>query len=742
MKNKYYILILIIFLSINSLYAADYYPELGIDPFYSSLNPTYINQDETQVNESTLINLFKKKTFFKKKKVEVKEENKETDNSLNIEQDNEIKNEQLTEIKNDKNPDLQTLNNEIRKETKDKNIVDVHQETFVSPQKKSLTKIELEKELRKEEREKEKQKRAIEKQNQKSLKEKLSFFKNKKTEQKEQEIIKEPDMEFSADYMEYYPDRYELEAIGNAKVNFKAQNTILTANKIVFNYDRNILKATENVFLISNDSQTEGDFIRLDLNKPNGWIENPVTTTPDIKISAKEAFVYSDKIEEYDGVAKILKDEVISFGARSFAAYVDQSNLFTQKQNKLSDSSKGIYKLKASTIEIDAQQDHEIITVKNADLYMKNRKIAAIPSFKIVTNKQHASVETNLPEFGSQSMLGMHIGPAVVLNVPGGSTLKLAPILTYSKDKLGIGGIARFRNQSNMTEIAYGSSRDQFVIRGKQKLAPGLALDYSRFTNQNEWFLGYRMPKYSTQLTYSRSDYVKDLKLHFSQLYSAGLFVDNLPNKDLSDIEGRLRWMTQTYKPLFKYTNEEGDVGINAGLIAQTAATTYTTGDTTGIVRFGPSLSTKVGPWNQSFMYYQTAIAGQSPFEFDRYRYGRSNVVLIESIKVCKYLTVGYLASLALNRDNRNDDLFQENRVLVSIGPEYAKLTIGYDSIRRNTMFVLSMLVGTQDSDISFKKSVIKNPEKIGKEKKEQKTHKKKSYKKYLKEAPKPEDFH
>ena len=40
---------------------------------------------------------------------------------------------------------------------------------------------------------------------------------------------------------------------------------------------------------------------------------------------------------------------------------------------------------------------------------------------KIVTNKQHASVETNLPEFGSLNQLGMHLGPSVLLNIPGGS---------------------------------------------------------------------------------------------------------------------------------------------------------------------------------------------------------------------------------------------------------------------------------------------------------------------------------
>ena len=105
------------------------------------------------------------------------------------------------------------------------------------------------------------------------------------------------------------------------------------------------------------------------------------------------------------------------------------------------------------------------------------------------------------------------------------------------------------------------------------------------------------------------------------------------------------------------------------------------------------------------------------PFDFDRYRYGKSNIILIESLKVSKYLSLGYLASIAMNREVSSDDAFQENRFLVTIGPEYAKVTIGYDAFRRNTMFLFSMLVGTKDTDIEFKRSVIKNPNKFGKDK-------------------------
>ena len=132
----------------------------------------------------------------------------------------------------------------------------------------------------------------------------------------------------------------------------------------------------------------------------------------------------------------------------------------------------------------------------------------------------------------------------------------------------------------------------------------------------------------------------------------------------------------------------------------------------------------------------QTAGAGQTPFDFDRYRYGRNNITIVESLRVCKYLSLGYLASIAMNRDVKSDDLFQENRFLVSVGPDYARLTVGYDALRQNTMFFISMLVGTKDSDIKFKKSILNNPENFGKKNKTKKT-KKKNYKKYLKDKEK-----
>ena len=730
--NKKHLISLFILLSLTSgvSRAIDYIPEMGMDPYYSLNELTETNEEDFPVAQDNIINLLKKKfaerSIQKEEKAKIKAEKK----ALKEQQKIEKEQQKLLEQNEISKKQEQSTGDKKRKgafwwleESED-------DEEFLTEEERRK---KLEKELIKEEREKQK---ALEEANKVedniTFWEKLGLFtkENKKEIKKEVEI--EPSIELAADYMEYFPDRYEVEAVGNAKVNFKSQGTVLTANKIVFNYDRNVLKANQDVVITSNGSITEGDFVKIDLTRPNGWIENPITSAEDILVKAKEGFIYSDKIEEYDGVAKILKDDVIKIGGKSFANYMMQSSLIPNSKVSLSENAKGVYKLKANKIIIDSKDEHEVITVKNADLYLKNRKLASIPTMKIVTNKQHAGAETNLPEIGSLNKLGMHFGPAVLLNVPGGSTLKLAPIVTYDDD-FGIGGIARFRNQYNMTEVAYGTSKDNLLIRGRHKIAPGLLLNYSRYTNQSEWFLGHRMPKYSTQLSYSRTDKNTDLGLRFEQLYSAGVFVDRRPNQDFGDAEGRFSWMTRTSKPIYTYLNEEGNIGFRFSLVAQTVARVYTTGDTLGLFRFGPSLRTKVGPWNQTVAFLQTGKAGETPFEFDRYRYGRSNLILRESIQITKYLALGYLCSIAMNSDYPNDKTFQENRIFVSVGPEYAKLAVGFDARRKNTMFMLTMLVGTKDSDIEFNKAEVINPQKLGQDKKKNKK-KKKDYKKYLKD--------
>lgn len=704
----------------NAGFAADYYSEMLLDPFHSELNPEYIDEKNTASGE------FELKKFIREKRLERQERK-------------QLKKEERLRLKQEKA--LRKAEKKALREAEK----EAQKNSFITGQNKPLTNAQLERELEEEQRELEKaEQKAKDQEENLTLIEKIFNIRRHARPSKRLGLARAEEdnqnINITADSMDYYPDTYEIHAVGNAKLDLKAQRTKIYADKIVFNYDKNTLTAFGEVELVSPDSKTEGSFLKLDLTQPNGWIQSPSTVTENIKIESKEAFICSGRLEEYDGRARIIKDDVIRLAGRSFSSYIDQGGVLDEVET-LSEESKGIYKIKANTIIIDSLDEHEVIKIKNAGVYLKNHKIAVIPTLKIAVNKTRSVVETNLPEIGSEQLMGMYAGPAVVLNVPGGSTLKLAPVLTYGSSDFGLGVIAKFRSENNYTQAGYGTSKEKFMLKGRQRLAPGFMMNYSVYSNQSEWFLGYRMPKYSLNLEYTRSDYIKDLNINFAQVYSAGLYTDNINGKyDFKRTGARFRWMTQTYKPIYKYYNKEAKAGVKFGIVAQTAATLYSQGNVTGIFRIGPSLNTQIGNWKQTISYYHTATAGMSPFAFDRYRYGRGNIVFIESLKVNKYIDLGYIASVALhskyhNDGEFNDSILQESRFMICAGPEYAKLIVGYDVVRHTTVMQISMMLGAKDSDIEFKKTIVKNPEKFGQKSKKEKKPEKKSYKKYVKEA-------
>lgn len=538
-------------------------------------------------------------------------------------------------------------------------------------------------------------------------------IKKKKKAEASQQTYSSSEVVIDSDLMEYYPERSEVEAIGNAKVTLTKDKTELYADRIVFNHDLNSIKAYDNVKIVNKDSVTTGDFVNFDLNQNNGWMESPITKNYELQINAKEGYLYSDRIEEYDGVLKILKNNVIQFGSLSMDALVNPGNpnLGAAFESKDKEKAKGVYKIKAKTIYIDSQDEHNVLRMDNADIYLKKYKIASVPTITTVSNKEQRLLDTNFPEFGQLSELGAYVGPGFVFNMPRSSTLKLAPILNCNDSKVGAGLIARYRNANNLTDIAYGSAANNFLIRGSQTLTDHLQLDYNQNTLMDEWFLGPRRPRYGTQLLYKTSSEIKDLNAIFSQRFSGGYYADM--GKQIGDGEGRLRYQAQIFKPFYSYNND--DLHIKLGGIAQTSLSVYSTGDNVPIVRAGPIFSTAYKKWSQDVIYFQTAWSGKSPFLFDEYMYGKSNAILIENYRINKNVSIGYLTSLALLNDNYENKMMQESRLLLSLGPEYARLIFGYDTKRKTTMMLFSMLVGTEGSEVKFKKAVLKNPDNMSK---------------------------
>lgn len=560
---------------------------------------------------------------------------------------------------------------------------------------------------------------------QKSKKEKIKSNENKKNEISQNT---NSNLILTADNTDYYPERNEIVATGNVKLEITGETFELYGDKIIYNYDTNSVRAYDNVKIVQGENVTAGDFINVDINTAHAWIQKPVSSNYSIRIIAKEAYVYPDKLEEYDGVANIMEDKRFEIGSGGYSSLLKtlQSTIKTGDEY-LKRPEPTAMKFKAKDINIDSKDGHNIITMKNIGVYYKKMRVGIIPQLKLITDKEQTVMQTNIPEIGSDSNMGMYIGPSFVLNTPLSSTLRIAPLLIYSNDsyKLGVGGAGTFMNSSNITDFSYGSAENKFMLSGLQKITPKLNLNYSQNTYTSQWFLGYRRPMYSAELEYGDNVYISDLGVNFEHKLSGGIYSDYARISKMA--EGRLRWMTQLQKNLYSYTNRANTFSLDFGIIGQAAISQYTTGDTLGITRIAPSLVTTYRGWTQNVMYFQSGVSGKTPFLFDDYYYGKSNLLLLESLRLNKYISLGYMASMALGgretysagRYNPMTGKFlQENMFLLSFGPDETKITLTYDAFRKTTAVYFSMLLGSKDMDIAFKKVTINNPDSLANENK------------------------
>ena len=549
-----------------------------------------------------------------------------------------------------------------------------------------------------------------------------STVENKEQQPQSNKTAEEPepnptDVMVDSDTIEYFPERHEFEAVGHAKVIFPSEKSTLMADKIIFNHDTNYIKGYDNVVMIREGQKVFGDYVQIDLNEENALITKPVMHRMNIKIQAKDATVYDAKTEAMEGSAKFEGEGgMYKFTSRSIFGFnnpilpdaIDKEYLIKEKfDNK--------WNLKANKIIIDSRKDHDVVTLVNTDIYLKGHKVAKAGKIKLYTDKDQNFVETNMIELGSMRNMGAYIAPSVVLPVPGGATLKIGPGLML-KDELGVGAIGRFMSETNRTAFGYGTAEDRFVMRGRQTLGDSMYIDYAVNTYMNEWFMGGRMPQHGFQLVHKKVYNLNDIGVRFENRFTAGYAKDW--KRDFGTT--RFRWMTQSTKSFLQYKDLDHDFAADLGVSVQTVASLYGTGDTYGMARIGPTLRTQFKNWQQYVAYYIGGEAGQSPMYFDRFYYGKSSVQLGESLRLNRYLTLMYTATLALS-DTPNDKMLQENRFYVAVGPDDFKVLLGYDAYRQSTVFGIDMALGADNSEAEFKRMVLNEPEKVGKSNKKKK---------------------
>jgi len=519
-----------------------------------------------------------------------------------------------------------------------------------------------------------------------------------------------------ADEIEYRDETKEIEARGRVVIIAKPDNVKITAKRGVLNHDTNILKLYDEVVIYKDGAEIKGKFMIVDLNEENVLMDEPVATYGIIKVTSREGYAYANKIESINGQAELAKKMEIMLATQGFGSNYDQS--IVQKElatDEIKKKRAEPYRIHTREILIKSDKDHDIVTLKNAQIFYKTRKIMTVPTIQIYTDKERNYIETNIMEIGGFQDFGTYIGPAFLAKGPFGSTFKFAPIAAVS-DGIGAGGILKFKSKRNTAEVGWNSASNNIVGKGKYAFNKDLRFEYSRHAYMDEWFQGYRRPGYSAQLVHKKTWAVPNLDAEYTQQLSAG-YVSEYSKEHQEDMDGagRFRWQAQLSKSMFFIGNKEQEMFLNLRAIAQTSATLYTTGDTVGIFKVGPSIHSRVKNWGSRIHMGLGGIHGKSPYEFDNYRYGKATVTIDQNYRFNRYLAAGYLGTFSPLKDNFEKKLVTENRFYVIAGPEDIKVAVFYDTIRSLAAFDIMFLLGSNNLKTTYDKLTVENYEKIGK---------------------------
>ncbi len=543
----------------------------------------------------------------------------------------------------------------------------------------------------------------------------------KKTDQPKTEVAEAPQgdsstMTLDSDEIEYNDETKEIEARGNVVIISKSEKVKIIADRGTLNHATNIVKLYDNITIYKDGAEIKGHYMAIDLNEQNVLMDKPIATYGIIKVTSKEGYAYANKIESINGQAEIVKKMDITLATRGFSSYYDQTiiqkDLATDEMKKKRSEP---YKIHTKEIIIKSDKDHDIVTIKNAQIYYKTHKILTVPKLQLYTDKEQSYIETNIPEIGSMGGFGTFLGPSFVFKTPPGATLKISPVLV-SDSGFGAGAIIRARSKRNYVEAGWNSASNNVVGRGYYKFNDNLRLEYSRHAYTDEWLFGYRRAGYIAQLTHKKTWDVPNLKAKYRQMVSAG-YVEEYSKKHQADMDGtsRLRWQGQLSKNFFSIGDREQEAFIDFGGVVSAAATLYGTGDTFAMARIGPNIQSRLKNWGSRIHATVGGIHGDSPYQFDRYRYGKVSISVDQNYRFNRYLAAGYQGMFAPLKDNFEKKLVVENRFYVMAGPDDIKVAFSYDTERSLAGFDVMFLLGGDNLKASYDKFSVEQYEKLGK---------------------------
>lgn len=543
------------------------------------------------------------------------------------------------------------------------------------------------------------------------------------------------DVMLDADNIDYDEKTFDITATGNPILRFPPQETTIKAEKMIYNQASNILKAYGPVEVIRNGTSVFGDFMQINLNEENVFIDNVKTKHSFLTVTARNSEIEGDKIILNNGRLESkgsyrLDLETRMIGGNRFAGMMIDDDERSSITDEIGDT---IINVKAKEVIVDAKKNHDTLTLKKAKIHYGDTSLFTIPSLTIHTNKNHNYFEGNYPELGSRSRMGMFLGPGFAFDTPlqNGSTVKLIPMINNKKG-IGIGGFLKYRSATNYTDFGYGSAADIFILKGRQMFDDKFYMQYGANSYLDEWFLGGRMAKYGIEMIYKDQGIIhdsigKDLDLTFKHRAGFGFmrnndynsFGEHFPKNDMSTT--RTRYMAEASQTLFSRRNKKELKSFSLSLVMQGSAALYGTGDTQFVGRIGPRIHTQYKHWMQDIGYFISAFEDNTPMPaYDMYRYGRSSFYVREAIRLNKYISLAWSGSVTPSDDTPNGRLFQENAFIIALGPDDFKFNLGYDCVRQHTYFSFVIAMDTKGSSLDFERMEIKNPDRLAKSDEEQ----------------------
>lgn len=528
---------------------------------------------------------------------------------------------------------------------------------------------------------------------------------------------KKSDISIDSKKLEYFDETGELIATGDVVIT-SANGTVVTADRAIYDRSLNIIKLYDNVVLTQNGNKVDGEYMAIDLNEENALMDAVTASFGTlVKMKAPEAYAYTDRIEAVNGDIELARKLDMKLKSSGFDSYedmliMDDNVSFDDKKRRLSP-----YRIKTKEIIVKSEKDHDSLILKNSDLYYKRLKIVTLNTVELFSDKELNYVEASIPvDIGSINDFGQYFGVGHIFKLPTGANLKLSPAIVYD-DELGIGALASLKTKRLRLDGAWATSSENLILDGEYRFKDNLYAEVARHSYKDEWFMGGKRAGHLAQLVFDDSYPVRDINATFRHRITAGYVSDYLKKHQESNNYGtmRFRWQNELNKNLFSMSNEEQDMYLGLGVLGQSMATVYGTGETTALVRGGPVVSSRVKNWKSSISYLVGGFHGKSPFYFDEYTYGKSSININESLKLCKYLSVGYRGVISPLKDNSDGDLMTENSFYAIAGPEDIKVSFSFDIIRHNAHFDFMFLLGTDNAKIDFEKMTIKDPDKLQK---------------------------